>query len=164
MLAIEVAKISLTIKAFAPFFMLVYLGISGRACPATAHGPSPYVTSPQNTHDHQNRTKITATSSVLLRPTPVMTGSQDSSTALSITHVLRTLTSKGMIVVCSIHQPRSNIFSEFDKVLLLSKGKPVFYGARSSIVHYFQTLGALGLCHLSARFAACLRPRLPAHS
>lgn len=73
-----------------------------------------------------------------------MTGREDSSTALSITHVLRTLTGKGMIVVCSIHQPRSNIFSEFDKVLLLSKGKPVFYGARSSIVNYFQTLGASG--------------------
>ncbi|CAM9153959.1 unnamed protein product [Scytosiphon promiscuus] len=68
-------------------------------------------------------------------------GLEDSSTALSITHVLRKLTKKGMIVVCSIHQPRSNIFSEFDKVLLLSKGKPVFYGARRSIVNYFETLG-----------------------
>ncbi|CAN0397930.1 unnamed protein product, partial [Hapterophycus canaliculatus] len=71
-------------------------------------------------------------------------GLEDSSTALSITQVLRTLTRKGMIVVCSIHQPRSNIFSEFDKVLLLNKGKPVFYGARSSIVSYFQTLGTSG--------------------
>ena len=57
--------------------------------------------------------------------------------------MLRTLTRKGMIVVCSIHQPRSNIFSEFDKVLLLNKGKTVYYGARSSIVTYFQDLGKL---------------------
>lgn len=61
--------------------------------------------------------------------------------------MLRTLTRKGMIVVCSIHQPRSNIFSEFDKVLLLNKGKTVYYGARSSIVTYFQALGtAVGTC------------------
>ncbi|CAB1099125.1 ABC [Ectocarpus sp. CCAP 1310/34] len=69
------------------------------------------------------------------------TSGLDSSTALSITHVLRTLTRKGMIVVCSIHQPRSNIFSEFDKVLLLSKGNTVYYGSRSSIVKYFEALG-----------------------
>ncbi|CAM9433449.1 unnamed protein product [Ascophyllum nodosum] len=50
-----------------------------------------------------------------------------------------------MIVVCSIHQPRSNIFSLFDKVLLLNKGKTVYYGARGSIVKYFETLGALCL-------------------
>eukprot|EP00903_Cladosiphon_okamuranus_P006188 g6085.t1 len=65
----------------------------------------------------------------------------DATTALSITQVLRTLTRKGMIVVCSIHQPRSNIFSEFDKVLLLNKGRTVYYGARSSIVTYFEALG-----------------------
>ena len=46
-----------------------------------------------------------------------------------------------MIVVCSIHQPRSNIFSEFHKVLLLNKGKTVYYGGRSSIVKYFGSLG-----------------------
>eukprot|EP00752_Nemacystus_decipiens_P017531 g15711.t1 len=69
------------------------------------------------------------------------TSGLDATTALSITQVLRTLTRKGMIVVCSIHQPRSNIFSEFDKVLLLNKGRTVYYGARSSIVTYFQALG-----------------------
>lgn len=46
-----------------------------------------------------------------------------------------------MIVVCSIHQPRSNIFSVFDKVLLLDKGKTVFYGARKSIAKYFESVG-----------------------
>lgn len=70
---------------------------------------------------------------------------KDSSTALSIITLLKTITLKGMIVVCSIHQPRSNIFSEFDKVLLLSKGKTAYYGARGSIVKYFLTIGKRGL-------------------
>lgn len=69
------------------------------------------------------------------------TSGLDSSTALSIITLLNKLTQKGMIVVCSIHQPRSNIFSEFDKVLLLNKGKTVYYGGRSSIVKYFDSLG-----------------------
>eukprot|EP00904_Undaria_pinnatifida_P003908 jgi/Undpi1/13518/HiC_scaffold_8.g03177.m1 len=69
------------------------------------------------------------------------TSGLDSSTALTIITLLNQLTQKGMIVVCSIHQPRSNIFSEFHKVLLLNKGKTVFYGGRSSIVKYFSGLG-----------------------
>ncbi|CAN0097211.1 unnamed protein product, partial [Sphacelaria rigidula] len=66
----------------------------------------------------------------------------DSSTALSIITLLSTLGKKGMIVVCSIHQPRSNIFSVFDKLLLLDKGKTVYYGRRSSVVKYFGSIGA----------------------
>ena len=66
---------------------------------------------------------------------------KDSSTALSIAMLLHGLTQKGMIVVCSIHQPRSNIFSEFDKVLLLDKGKTVYYGEQASVVKYFGGLG-----------------------
>eukprot|EP00904_Undaria_pinnatifida_P003909 jgi/Undpi1/13519/HiC_scaffold_8.g03178.m1 len=69
------------------------------------------------------------------------TSGLDSSTALTIITLLNELTRKGMIVVCSIHQPRSNIFSEFHKVLLLNKGKTVYYGGRSSIVKYFGSLG-----------------------
>ena len=46
-----------------------------------------------------------------------------------------------MIVVCSIHQPRSNIFSAFDKVMLLKKGRMAYYGPRSSVVKYFEKIG-----------------------
>ncbi|CAM9677396.1 unnamed protein product, partial [Laminaria digitata] len=73
--------------------------------------------------------------------TTIYPAPEDSSTALSIAMLLRGLTKKGMIVVCSIHQPRSNIFSEFDKVLLLSKGNTIYYGGRGSVINYFHTLG-----------------------
>lgn len=72
---------------------------------------------------------------------PLACGREDSSTALSITTLLRELTRKGMIVVCSIHQPRSSIFSVFDKVLFLNKGKTVYYGEQCSAVNYFTGLG-----------------------
>lgn len=68
---------------------------------------------------------------------------KDSSMALSTISLLHSISRKGMIVVSSIHQPRSNIFSEFDKVLLLKKGKTVYYGARASMVKYFHNLGKI---------------------
>lgn len=96
---------------------------------------------------------------------------EDSSTALSIISLLDKLTQKGMIVVCSIHQPRSNIFSEFDKVLLLNKGKTVYYGGRSSIAMYFHSLGErffapdttadTAECHVSRVFASSAGVDLP---
>ena len=70
-----------------------------------------------------------------------MTREKDSSTALTVINILRKLTKEGMIVICSIHQPRSNIFCVFDKVLLLRKGRNVFYGPRRSIAKYFERLG-----------------------
>src|SRR5687767_5353242 len=65
----------------------------------------------------------------------------DSSTALSIVTLLSQLARGGMIVVCSIHQPRANIFSQFDKVLLLMKGRTAYYGPQAALVPYFTALG-----------------------
>jgi ABC-type multidrug transport system ATPase subunit len=43
--------------------------------------------------------------------------------------------------ICTIHQPRSDIFHLFDSVLLLSKGKMVYYGETKEVTGYFQSLG-----------------------
>ena len=55
---------------------------------------------------------------LLLADTAINTTGLDSSTALSIVTLLNQLARGGMIVICSIHQPRANIFSQFDKVML----------------------------------------------
>lgn len=45
-------------------------------------------------------------------------------------------------VVCSIHQPRSDIFNLFDNVLVLSRGGfPVYCGPTADVVSYFSKLG-----------------------
>lgn len=44
-------------------------------------------------------------------------------------------------VICSIHQPRSDVFSLFDSILLLSKGgHPVYCGPRIDMYEYFEKL------------------------
>lgn len=43
-------------------------------------------------------------------------------------------------VVLTIHQPRSDIFAMFDKVLVLAKGKTVYSGDAENVVPHFESL------------------------
>ncbi|KAH6619468.1 P-loop containing nucleoside triphosphate hydrolase protein [Chaetomium sp. MPI-SDFR-AT-0129] len=47
----------------------------------------------------------------------------------------------GLIVVCSIHQPSTSTFNLFDKLLLLSAGKPHYFGPISQLVDYYASIG-----------------------
>ncbi|CAG8443584.1 9688_t:CDS:10 [Ambispora gerdemannii] len=44
-------------------------------------------------------------------------------------------------VVCTIHQPRSNIFALFDQLLLLAAGHMVYSGETSKCQEYFENIG-----------------------
>ena len=46
----------------------------------------------------------------------------------------------GCVVVASIHQPSSEVFSEFDQLLILSHGQAVYMGAASEATGYFAAL------------------------
>jgi len=46
-----------------------------------------------------------------------------------------------MLVIASIHQPSTNTLLLFDKVLLLSSGKTVYYGPPANSMRYFISLG-----------------------
>ncbi|KAL6071026.1 ATP-binding cassette sub- G member 8 [Balamuthia mandrillaris] len=65
----------------------------------------------------------------------------DSAVALSLVDTLRRLAEKGRTIVCTIHQPRFEIFSKFDKLLLLSEGKVVYFGSIADSITYFSALG-----------------------
>ena len=47
----------------------------------------------------------------------------------------------GRAVVATIHQPSSQVFNQLDKVLLLSGGEVVYFGAVDEMVPYFAGLG-----------------------
>ncbi|KAK9457864.1 P-loop containing nucleoside triphosphate hydrolase protein [Dipodascopsis uninucleata] len=78
---------------------------------------------------------------VLLLDEP--TSGLDSFTAGSILSVLQDLARKGTTVICTIHQPRSDLFSYFGNILLLAKGGRVAYSGAGgdSILSYFHNLG-----------------------
>ena len=46
----------------------------------------------------------------------------------------------GCVVVASIHQPSSEVFGEFDQLLILSHGQAVYMGAASEATGYFAAL------------------------
>lgn len=44
-------------------------------------------------------------------------------------------------VICTVHQPRSDIFHLFDYVMLLSQGRLVYYGkASNQVLEYFERI------------------------
>ncbi|KAF2078192.1 hypothetical protein CYY_000482 [Polysphondylium violaceum] len=69
------------------------------------------------------------------------TSGLDSVNALSIMKILLNLTHKGVTVVCSVHQPRSEIWNLFHKVMLVLKGKMAFIGTSLEMNKYFEDLG-----------------------
>ena len=69
------------------------------------------------------------------------TSGLDAFTARYVMQTLKEIASSGRTVICSIHQPRSDIFEMFDSILLLARGGKVAYsGPRSQIISYFGQL------------------------
>ena len=47
----------------------------------------------------------------------------------------------GRTVICTIHQPSSDVFNLFDNLLLLADGRVAYMGPLSGAVTYFHNLG-----------------------
>lgn len=74
------------------------------------------------------------------------TSGLDSDTAWSVCTLLRKLAKQGQSILCTIHQPSGVLFEMFDCLLLLSKGRSLYFGdigvRSSSVVRYFEARGA----------------------
>ncbi|KAL9104337.1 MAG: hypothetical protein Q9163_000683 [Psora crenata] len=65
----------------------------------------------------------------------------DAFTAFQLMKTLKRLARKGRTVLVSIHQPRSEIWSLFDNLLLLAHGSPLYSGRASDCLPYFERIG-----------------------
>ncbi|PVH97294.1 P-loop containing nucleoside triphosphate hydrolase protein [Periconia macrospinosa] len=65
----------------------------------------------------------------------------DSTSAYQIVKTLRNLAQKGRTIIVTIHQPRSEIWSLFDNLILLTKGRPAYAGSAKDCLSYFAKLG-----------------------
>ncbi|KAJ5658224.1 uncharacterized protein N7484_001873 [Penicillium longicatenatum] len=74
------------------------------------------------------------------------TSGLDSQTAWSICTLLRKLSDNGQPILCTIHQPSSELFEMFDRLLFLQAGKTVYFGdlgrSASTVIDYFTRSGA----------------------
>ncbi|KAK2616259.1 ATP-binding cassette transporter snq2 [Conoideocrella luteorostrata] len=75
------------------------------------------------------------------------TSGLDSQAAYSIIRFLRKLCASGQAIVCTIHQPSSELIEQFDKILALNPGGNIFYFGPvghngQAVVDYFGARGA----------------------
>lgn len=75
------------------------------------------------------------------------TSGLDSQTSWSIIQLLQKLADHGQAILCTIHQPSAQLFSQFNRLLLLTNGgKPIYFGEvganSATLISYFERNGA----------------------
>jgi len=68
------------------------------------------------------------------------TSGLDSMAALMVMRCIRNYCNQGMMVVCTIHQPRPAIWNLFEKVLVLAQGHEVYFGDSEEAQNWFQNV------------------------
>lgn len=70
------------------------------------------------------------------------TSGLDSQTSFIVIDFLKELAvSKNKVIVFTIHQPSSNIFHLFDKLILMNKGEQVYQGPTMAVINFFENVG-----------------------
>ncbi|XP_014230795.1 protein white [Trichogramma pretiosum] len=90
--------------------------------------------------------RLSFASEVLTDP-PLMfcdepTSGLDSFMAHQVISVLKKLAARGKTIITTLHQPSSEIFSMFDKILLIAEGRVAFMGTSDEACNFFRSLGA----------------------
>ena len=65
------------------------------------------------------------------------TSGLDSYMAMSIVESMKNLAKNGKTIICTIHQPSSELFAMFDKVCLISEGRLAYIGDRIQAINFF---------------------------
>jgi ABC-type multidrug transport system ATPase subunit len=67
------------------------------------------------------------------------TSGLDSFMAEAIIYCLKNLAKQGKTIICTIHQPSSDVFQMFDKLYLMAEGRVAFYGTLNEASEYFSS-------------------------
>ena len=70
----------------------------------------------------------------------------DSFTATSVVETLRALAESGRTVISTIHQPNSDIFQSFDQLMLLARGKIIYFNDADKAVDHFAAIAPQFRC------------------
>ncbi|XP_002742012.1 protein white-like [Saccoglossus kowalevskii] len=89
--------------------------------------------------------RLSFASEVLTNP-PLMfcdepTSGLDSFMAQSVVATLQHLAAQGRTILCTIHQPSSEVYAMFDRVLLMAEGRNAFLGSTSDALRHFSNIG-----------------------
>lgn len=82
---------------------------------------------------------------LVVRPTMVFldepTSGLDSFSAVQLCQVLKKVANAGASVLFTIHQPASEIFNSFDRLILMNKGRVMYQGAVDDVPEFFEARG-----------------------
>lgn len=105
-----------------------------------------------STLDVEQKKRLTIGVELCAKPSVLLfldepTSGLDSQSAFNIVRFLRRLASAGQAIICTIHQPSSELILEFDRVLALNPGGKTFYFGPlgkngQTMLDYFQARGA----------------------
>ncbi|KAK6166710.1 hypothetical protein SNE40_023343 [Patella caerulea] len=88
--------------------------------------------------------RLSFASEVLTNPPLVFcdepTSGLDTFMAQNVVQTLKLMASKGRTILCTIHQPSSEVYAMFDQVLLLAKGRTAFLGSAQDSYDFFKGL------------------------
>ncbi|CAL4067072.1 unnamed protein product, partial [Meganyctiphanes norvegica] len=65
----------------------------------------------------------------------------DSYNARKLVRMMKEMAARGKTILCTIHQPSSEVFAMFDKLLLLSEGRVAYMGSSSGALEFLDGLG-----------------------
>ncbi len=68
------------------------------------------------------------------------TSGLDSYMAMILVESMRELANRGKTIICTIHQPSSEIFEKFDRLCLLAEGKLAYIGPTANAPQFFGEL------------------------
>jgi len=71
------------------------------------------------------------------------TSGLDSMSAFHIVEVLKKLANEGICVICTLHQPSSQIWALIDKIFLLAKGYTCYLGSTDGAKGFFESTGKM---------------------
>ena len=61
--------------------------------------------------------------------------------AMSIVESMRNLARSGKTIICTIHQPSSELFEMFDRICFLSEGRLAYIGSQLKAIQFFDQNG-----------------------
>ena len=59
--------------------------------------------------------------------------------ALSVVDCMKKLAEQGKTIICTIHQPSSEIFQKFDRLCLMSEGRLAYIGENFEAPKFFSS-------------------------
>uniref|UniRef100_A0A336L180 CSON003410 protein n=1 Tax=Culicoides sonorensis TaxID=179676 RepID=A0A336L180_CULSO len=89
--------------------------------------------------------RLAFASELLTQPTMLFcdepTTGLDSYSAQQLVATLQQLANRGTAIICTIHQPSSQLFAMFDQVMFLTEGRVAFMGAPDNAIEFFSQQG-----------------------